>query len=244
MKSILHVCAIAIFVTLVSRSGFAQVSSPGKTVALQAYEQGHYEDAEKFYLHAIDETNKSKADTSNMAVLLNNLAVVYVAENRWADASSALRQAVELCEKKTPTANDLGLAASFNKLGKVYQSQSKYADAERLLKTALAIREQIVGPANSATATSLDSLANLYVDEGKYAEALTLRGLIKMSSGRLEDARTDLEQAVQSDGNYAWGNIYISESELRLGIGEHFYDPGGRSRHRKRNIIRGVRRCG
>lgn len=173
MKSILQVCATAIFVTLVSRSGFAQVSPPGKTAALQAYEQGHYEDAEKLYLRAIDETKESKADTSNMAILLNNLAVLYVAEDRWTDASMALRQAVELCEKETSTANDLALAASFNKLGKAYQSHNKYTDAERLLKTALAIREQIVGPANSATATSLESLASLFFDEGKYAEAQT-----------------------------------------------------------------------
>jgi tetratricopeptide (TPR) repeat protein len=172
MKSMLQVCAIAIFVTLASRSGFAQVSPPGKTAALQAYEQGHYEDAEKLYLRAIDETNESKADTSYMAVLLNNLAVVYVAEDRWADASRALRQAVELCEKKTSTANDLALAASFNKLGRAYQSHSEYTDAERLLKTALATREQIVGPANSATATSLESLASLLFEPRHFGDAL------------------------------------------------------------------------
>jgi hypothetical protein len=30
-----------------------------------------------------------------------------------------------------------------------------------------------------------------------------------------------------TDGNYGWATIDISEHELRLGIGEHFYDPGG-----------------
>jgi hypothetical protein len=28
-----------------------------------------------------------------------------------------------------------------------------------------------------------------------------------------------------TDGNYGWAKIHISEYELRLGIGEHFYDP-------------------
>ena len=27
------------------------------------------------------------------------------------------------------------------------------------------------------------------------------------------------------DGNYGWADLYISEAEFRLGIGEHFYDP-------------------
>ncbi len=27
------------------------------------------------------------------------------------------------------------------------------------------------------------------------------------------------------DGNYGWANLYISETEFRLGTGEHFYDP-------------------
>jgi hypothetical protein len=29
-----------------------------------------------------------------------------------------------------------------------------------------------------------------------------------------------------TDGNYGWASIGISENELRLGVGEHFYDPG------------------
>ena len=28
-----------------------------------------------------------------------------------------------------------------------------------------------------------------------------------------------------TNGNYGWADISISESELRLGIGEHYYDP-------------------
>ena len=27
------------------------------------------------------------------------------------------------------------------------------------------------------------------------------------------------------DGNYGWADLYISQTEFRLGIGEHFYDP-------------------
>ena len=29
-----------------------------------------------------------------------------------------------------------------------------------------------------------------------------------------------------NSGNYGWADLFISESEFRLGVGEHFYDPG------------------
>lgn len=42
-----------------------------------------------------------------------------------------------------------------------------------------------------------------------YAEALTLRGILKLDAGQADAARADLEQAVDSDNNYSMGYIAL-----------------------------------
>ena len=46
----------------------------------------------------------------------------------------------------------------------------RYEQAEPLYPRALAIREQVLGADHSDTASSLNNLAFLYVDQGKYEQ--------------------------------------------------------------------------
>src|SRR5262249_32750614 len=55
----------------------------------------------------------------------------------------------------------------------LYQ-QAKYTDGTNLAKQALAIREEVLGPDHPDVATSVNTLALLYNDQGNYAEALPL----------------------------------------------------------------------
>ena len=55
--------------------------------------------------------------------------------------------------------------------------------------------------------------------EPQYADALTLRGLIELSTGKLDDAQTDLERAIQIDPNctrayIALGAVYNHEGRF------------------------------
>jgi hypothetical protein len=56
----------------------------------------------------------------------------------------------------------------------MYRAQGRYADAEPLYKRALAINEKSLGPEHPNVANSLNNLAALYNDQGRWAEGLPL----------------------------------------------------------------------
>jgi CHAT domain-containing protein len=56
----------------------------------------------------------------------------------------------------------------------LYQSQGRYSDAESLRKRSLTIFENTFGPVHHYVGLSLISLADLYLEQGRYADALPL----------------------------------------------------------------------
>jgi len=65
----------------------------------------------------------------------------------------------------------LEAAQLLHRSGCYLDERARYAQAEPLYQRALAIREKILGPEHPAVATSLNSLAVLYRDQGQYAQA-------------------------------------------------------------------------
>ena len=53
----------------------------------------------------------------------------------------------------------------------MYMDDVIYDDAEPLHKRALEIREKALGPVHPDVASSLNNLASLYKDQGKYEDA-------------------------------------------------------------------------
>jgi tetratricopeptide (TPR) repeat protein len=101
---------------------------------------------------------------------LNNLAVLYQDQGKYADAEPLYKEALARCQKA------LGLEhpdkfAFMNNLASLYQYQGKYADAEPLYKEALAGCQKALGLEHPDTLTSMNNLALLYKDQGKYADA-------------------------------------------------------------------------
>ena len=56
-------------------------------------------------------------------------------------------------------------------LASVYQAQGRYGDAESLYKRTLTIFEKVYGSDHPSVGASLNNLAGLYDDEGRYFEA-------------------------------------------------------------------------
>ncbi len=57
-------------------------------------------------------------------------------------------------------------------IASLYYDQGKYAEAEPLNQRALAIWEKALGPEHPDVARSLNNLAMVYTDQGKYEEAI------------------------------------------------------------------------
>jgi tetratricopeptide (TPR) repeat protein len=106
----------------------------------------------------------------NFATSLNNLAAVYQAQGKYAQAEPLHKRALKIREKAFgPEHPDVG--QSLKNLAAVYQAQGRYAEAEPLYKRALKIREKAFGPEHPDVGQSLKNLAELYRAQGRYAEA-------------------------------------------------------------------------
>ncbi len=83
-----------------------------------------------------------------------------------------LKRVLSMVEKeKDPDNDNRFLPTILDNLAVVYRAQKKFTDAETLYKRAIPLWEQVAGPEDSDTATSINNLAALYYYERKYAEA-------------------------------------------------------------------------
>ena len=105
-----------------------------------------------------------------MATSLNNLALLYQAQGKDAEAEPLYHRSLAIREKALGPEHPQ-VAIGLNNLAFLYHAQGKYAEAEPLFKRALAIWEKAHGPEHPNVAASLNNLAELYRGQGKYAEA-------------------------------------------------------------------------
>jgi CHAT domain-containing protein/tetratricopeptide (TPR) repeat protein len=144
----------AIFQTF--QENYARGNYPTALIEAQKYEQ----------------TIKARFGTShtNYAGALNNLAVVYYSQGKYAEAEGFHKRALAIRERALG-ANHPDVAETLNNLANVYRDQGKYVEAEGFYKRALAIYERASGANHPDVADTLGNLAVLYYSQGTYAEA-------------------------------------------------------------------------
>jgi tetratricopeptide (TPR) repeat protein len=120
---------------------------------------------------------------------LNNLAVVYDEQGKYAEAEGLFKRALTIREQAVG-ANHPDVAETLNNLANVFEEQGKYGEAEGLYKRVLAIYEQALGANHPNVADPLNNLALVFEAQGKYAEA---EGLYKRALAIREQARAHHE---------------------------------------------------
>jgi tetratricopeptide (TPR) repeat protein len=119
------------------------------------------------------EKRRSVPEHPDVAASLNNLAQLYKAQGRYADAEPLFKRSLAISEK-TLGPDHPNVAASLNNLAQLYKAQGRYAEAEPLYERSLAISEKALGPDNPKVAISLNDLAGLYDAQGRYDDALPI----------------------------------------------------------------------
>ena len=145
--------------------------------------QIRYAEAEEIYKRVLEISEKYQdvehirldgyfmtLERPNVASSRHKLALLYKAQDRYADAELLYKRALEI-DEKTLGAEDPDVTASLNNLAGVYRDQARYAEAEPLYKRALAILEKELGEEHLDVAASLNNLAGVYRDQARYAEA-------------------------------------------------------------------------
>ena len=140
---------------------------------LKALKQGHYGEAEKLFLAALE-----NEDGSRLAISLDNLAVLYQAQGKYAKAEPLFKRSVRILEK------DLGpepliLATPLQNLAILYNALGKYIEAEPLFKRSLAIWEGWLGPGHPQVATNLENYSELLRKTNRETEAAKLEARAK-----------------------------------------------------------------
>jgi len=94
------------------------------------------------------------------AVALNNLALLYDNQGRYAEAEPLYKRALAIWEKALGPDHP-EVAMGLNNLGNLYEDQGRYGEAEPLSKRALAIQEKALGPDHPEVGKYLNNLATL-----------------------------------------------------------------------------------
>jgi tetratricopeptide (TPR) repeat protein len=134
---------------------------------------GRYNEAEALYKSAIQIADSPRVETDFRgdglmqthyrpqyelaAALMNDLALLYRAQSRVADAEATLERALKTYEDAKGSQSS-GAAMVLHNLGILYLRQKDFARAEVSLTRALAIREKTFGSRHPAVADTLDAL--------------------------------------------------------------------------------------
>lgn len=204
-----------------------------------AYFYGDYQKAIDLGTSALSVIEKKfTPEHPNAAAMLINLATLYKAQTRYAQADEFYKKALEIYEK-TLGLDNLYTAKVWNALGENYQAWRKYTEAENSYKNSQAISEKNLGGNNPAVAIVRSHLGSLYRDQRKYAEAENIlktslqaitgaygQGhpmLIRLASdiGKLYEMQDKFKEAEQYY-RYAWGvfkaNFYQEDASMEKAL--------------------------
>jgi tetratricopeptide (TPR) repeat protein len=93
----------------------------------------------------------------SVAASLNNLALLYDSQGRYAEAEPLYQQALEMTKRLLGEEHP-SVATSLNNLAGLYNSQGRYAEAEPLYQQALDIAKQVLGANHLTTVTIRENL--------------------------------------------------------------------------------------
>ena len=142
-------------------------------------ERARYNEADTLLQRALNICkNASEPEDVITIAVFNNIASLYMINEKYAEAEAFLEQALIIIEKigedETPM-----LSMTLNSLARAYFLQGKYTKALTFFQRALTIHEKTLGPEHEETATTLDNLAQVHRVLYQYTEAeeLFLRAL-------------------------------------------------------------------
>jgi tetratricopeptide (TPR) repeat protein len=131
-----------------------------------------------FLTAAVKEAEHFAPEDPRLATSLNNLAALYQAQGKYAEAEPLHKRSLAIREKALgPEHPDV--AETLNNLAGLYVAQGKYVDAEPLYKRALAIGEKALGPEHPNVATSLENYAALLRSTERTTEATKMEARAK-----------------------------------------------------------------
>ena len=180
-----------------------------------AYQRGDYRRAATSFAAALKEAEALGEADPRFATTINNLALMFMKEGRYAEAEPLYRRSLAVHEKALgPDHPSVG--TTLNNLAGLFEAQGRYAEAEPLYRRTLSINEKALGPDHPSVGTTLGNLAFLYRRQQRWEEGLGLARRATQSLAARFDSRDDAGRAavLAEQRTRAW-NFELHVSLLR-----------------------------
>ena len=141
-----------------------------------AFRAGDLAAAETAFAETLETMEKALgANHSDLALALNNLALVHYGQGRYDDAEPLYLRALAIDERVLGS-DHASVTTDLNNLGLLYKKQERFKDAEPLFKRALAIKEKTLEPGHPSLANGFRNYASLLRSMGRTKEAEAMEG--------------------------------------------------------------------
>ena len=151
----------------------------------EAYRQGDYQGAEKQWTAGLRIAEQLGPDDHRLGTSLNNLAALYQAQGKYAEAEPLYKRSLAIRERILgPEHPDV--AQSLNNIALLYHTQGKYAEAEPIYQRSLAIWDKALGPEHPHVAQSLENYAALLRQTARADEAERMEARAKAIRAKSE----------------------------------------------------------
>lgn len=178
------------------------------------HKRGRYREVEPLFERLLTMLYQPDSMDHHTAVCLNNLALLYYEQGKYAKAEQLLQQAL-IMEKHASGQEHLAVANVLNSLAGLYYTQGQFAAAEPLYLQALSILEQQLGPQHPNTVQSIHNLAALYRTQGKYSQAEPLlKQALEISEQVLESKHPDKASRLLNLAEFYYEQKKYDEAEI------------------------------
>jgi tetratricopeptide (TPR) repeat protein len=149
-----------------------------------------------------------------------NLAILYVAANKYGDAEQQLKQALAIYEKD-PT-DDLATAKTLESLGSILTLKREYPKAEEFYRRAISIKENKLGVKHPEFLASLNQLADLFLRQKDFKQAEpVLQRAANTTSDQLGETSREFGKALQRLACAQYKNNEQAEAEKTDTLANH-----------------------
>ena len=156
-----------------------------------AFQRGHLMRARQYYEKALS-IQQQDTIRKDVAMTLNNLAIVSGESGNLSQAEKLLGQAIEIQSEVAPSSVEFG--QTLDTLGTILLKQGRQQEAEQTLKRAFELRQQMspnsleVADTNYHLGETFQSMGNLAEAEKQFATALQIRQTLAPNSAAYADS--------------------------------------------------------
>jgi Tfp pilus assembly protein PilF len=137
-----------------------------------AFQTGHLEIAETMLRQAAKDGHKLNKGYPAIPTVLENLAVVFCQQERFAKAERVFKRAISMHQNKQ--GNNADVCRILYKLAELYMIQGRLSLAERTTEEGLEVARSLPRRDKLMEGAQLIRLANLWNEKGKHDEAIRI----------------------------------------------------------------------